>query len=368
MPPNEPVTGVAPRAPRRRQIRWVWAAMLLTTAACGPPDLDARLVTYQDQVSRLLADGNGPPRDAGLDSGGFTHYPRRRDRWLPVADRRIGGFDFIALQGCRLSQLVGQRNSQMGKAMVPSRQLVYELDVLAAADGCIGSLGSERAERLAAIVREKRGELPAHVFNAVWNGEEMEGYLSTTAGPLAIAADPDDTAGLDAVLAVLRRPLASPSAGEALEVALGLLRREAPAGASLAQLARVAEHLDAVAARLESRHPRVCGAVEIRLAQVFEASYLTLQREMGALDRRALTRLESLDALFSETASRLSNPPPAMVAYHRTQLSAREESGPWRRYRGAVERHTRAWEPLLVACGSLPGANAPDAGGPGRPS
>jgi hypothetical protein len=336
---------------RRRPLRWsllVPGLLPALAAGCGAPDLADRVAAYHEQIVEALGERAAPTERASRS------LPPRRDRRLAVADHRMGGFDFLTLQGCRLAQHVGLRNSPLGKVMVPSQQLIYELGVLDAADECLVGLEASPAERLRALVAAKRSELTAHIWNALWTSEEMETYLSPAARPIGRVAHPDDRAGLLAALAVLRRPIRTAADGEALERALEKLRGEFPAGAMLGSLDRVRQHLDAVATVLASRSPAACSTEELRLARIFETKYLPLQSDVAVLDRRVHDRLEVLSALFGESSTMLPAPPEAMLRYGREQLSPESSEGAWQRYRRALTRHVHAWQPTLSLCGRLP--------------
>ena len=46
-------------------------------------------------------------------------------KYYGLSNREVSLFEFLALRGCRLGELAGDRNSQLGRVMVPSRQLIY---------------------------------------------------------------------------------------------------------------------------------------------------------------------------------------------------------------------------------------------------
>jgi hypothetical protein len=103
-------------------LRWAIVTCLsLFVSACGAPGPEQRLDAYRESVGALVAtkhlvDG-APVRDVLL--------PARRERRMEVAEHRVSLFEFLALRGCRLGELAGDRNSQLGRVMVPSRQLIY---------------------------------------------------------------------------------------------------------------------------------------------------------------------------------------------------------------------------------------------------
>lgn len=327
---------------------------LLASPGCVRTDLENRLADYGDAARELL----GPGRDAQEESEAGLVLPSRRDRRIDLPDHRIGGFDFLAVQGCRLSQLIGHRNSPMGRVMVRSRLLIHELEVLEAAGACLEGLPQERAERFATLISAKRSELPAHVWNALWIGEELERYLSPSLRPFGGGSRPPDSGALDEVVAVARRPIRSAPDAVELEQALAGLASDFPAGATMRLLERARQELEGVAALVAPHTPIACRDDAVRMTRLFETRYLPLQRDLALLDRQAGQRIEALDVLFAASAKELEAVPAAMEAYRRRVLSLAEPDGIWQRYRRAVRRHAAAWQPTLTRCGVLPEADA----------
>lgn len=322
---------------------------------CSGSALDERLAAYHARVAAILADGPAPRPPPGE----LPRVPRRRDRLAAIDDRRINGFDFLAIQGCRLSELVGRRNGPMGRVMPPSRRLIYELEVIDSADACIETLGPERAAKFQNLFDAKRRELPAHVFNAVWAGEELEDFLSGTPQPRAFA-NIEPVPALDEVARLLRGPVRTRDDGEALEAALGRVGGARPIGPMLRELDDVRRSLDAVAKLVVGFRPDACRGDAVRLATVFDETYLPLQHDLAALDRRASMLLTALARVLVEAEAPLADVtlpdggPEALRAY-RDAIDPDARDGVWQRYRDATVRHALAWETVLTRCGRLPG-------------
>ena len=150
--------------------------LLAAASACGAPSPESRLDAYRDAVARVVAPQRAAPETEA------PRLPGRRERRLEVGDYRIGLLDALNLQECRLGELVVQRNTLLGRVMVPSRRLVYELEVLEAADVCLPELDDRRSVELGELMDRKRAELPRHVWNAVWEKSELCDYLLFSGG------------------------------------------------------------------------------------------------------------------------------------------------------------------------------------------
>lgn len=315
---------------------------------CGAGSPADALSSYREALETKLDQPVSP--EPALPA---LHLPDRRGRRLEVSDQRIGPFDFLAIIGCPLSEVVAERNAPLGKVLVPTRRLAHELRVVGALDECVPTLDPERADRLRAQLAEKRGELPAHVWNAVWLDRDLERYLSGgVASP--IGGDRSD----DAAKQLLRAAQAVEDLDvAALEAAFSQLRDDPAIGATLRSLAgaiveleRVSELLDAMPAG-ES-----CDWTERHLARIFRERYVPLQPALGVLDREGRDGVEAIAALFRATARDVQVPEP-MRSYRVAVLGRPEgdvSAGLWARYRQSLIDHARAWGPLLERCGGLP--------------
>lgn len=339
----------------RRRIRCCGALLALALAllGCGPDPLGDRMTDYASQLREVLRLGPSEGPDAAP-----PRLPSRRHRHIEPPDHRINGFDFLAIQGCQLSHLVGQRNNSLGRVMVPSQRLLYELSVLDAADACIVTLGEERAAKLGGIIETKRDELPIHVWNAVWTSEEVERYLETSTDSLSGDVSSDDLEALERLAEIVERPVRVPDDGTALEGQLRVLHASYPLGALLRDVDRTRVALASVAEALEPRAPTGCRGDEVRLRTLFEQAYLPLQRELAALDRLVQDRLDAVGRIYAATAGPLATPMAAMDGHRDAEFDLRRAEGRWQRYRAAVVRHARAWEPTLRLCGVLPDPDA----------
>lgn len=334
----------------RRPVRAVWLLLFAALQlACGEVGLEERMAIYASRVGRVV-DAEVTPAEIET-----TRLPRRRDRWLVVEDHRVGVLDFLSLQGCRLGELAGYRNSPLGRVMPPTRRLIYELEVLEAGELCLKQTQGERGARLRTLLETKRAELPLHLWNAVWAGPELEGFLSMTGEPSLGRSDQDAGASLREIEQRLEGDVVRVEDAIAIEAALGRLRDEPTLGVGLRRVAATRHYLQAVADWLERETAGSCRGRAAALSQVFEESYLSLQPELVRLDRNVGEILPALEAIHRHVAKGVTESN-AMAAYGRDLLGM-EGQGLWKSYRAAVLRHAAAWGPLLHACKVLPGSS-----------
>ena len=88
------------------------AVALSILPGCGQRSGQELLADYRTELEEILELEAPDPAGDGVASE--LRLPQRRDRRLPVGDQRVGPFDFLATLGCRLSEIVAERNGVLG--------------------------------------------------------------------------------------------------------------------------------------------------------------------------------------------------------------------------------------------------------------
>ena len=149
-------------------------------AGCGPAN--DGLALQSDYLQRLQRSLDAADVSA-FDSRSVSQYrlPARRERILELPELRIGLLDLIidARRCPHLQQLISQRNSSLGKQLMPSQRLGYEGDLLRAIDNCLPHLQDDSSLKpaLQRLANDKRQQLPAVFWNALNGSPEFEHYL-----------------------------------------------------------------------------------------------------------------------------------------------------------------------------------------------
>lgn len=148
------------------------AALIVLVYGCADPGPEAVFDTYLKRLERPL--GTSAPA-WGPES--TLRPPRPAQLQIPIARERLGALDFLALRGCELQVTVGKRNSSLGRLAPPSQALLLELEFLRLAPACIQHLENEGSEALAAalaaVLDNKRQDLPERIYNATLATEEF---------------------------------------------------------------------------------------------------------------------------------------------------------------------------------------------------
>ncbi len=111
---------------------WLSLLILLSLTACSDGAGKAQLQDYQARLSRVLAldvDNTMPSRVIPL--------PARSELQQSLPDIRLDITDALATRQCALDQLIAERNSSLGRVFTLSKQLDYELRLLARLEQCL---------------------------------------------------------------------------------------------------------------------------------------------------------------------------------------------------------------------------------------
>ncbi len=301
--------------------------MLTLCAGCADHDLhDA----YADAVADALE------RPVSRPVVQRIQYPAGRDLRLSVPEEKIDWLQFAQLHSCDLGDLVGRRNSGLGRLATASQRLLYELEFVSRLSGC----DEDAADWLVDLTETKRAALPIYWWNALFAGPEFQ---------QAMSMDGPEQAASGAVPLQTLSGLVAAGPGRIEAAALEPLLRDlagAGFGHSLARWQKMAQVLDAVATALVQRSPPVCLNAKPtprsrRLLAVFQNYYLPLQARSAQLGNNDRVWLDALDTLAQQFAE-----PPPVYSMWRSRVAAA-----WEQQRRSLAYHQQAWQNLLMSCG-----------------
>lgn len=342
--------------------RFTLLLCLLALAGCGPAN--DGLALQSDYLQRLQRSLDASDFVA-FDSRDISQYrlPPRRQRIVPIAELRIGLLDLVIdARSCpHLQQLISQRNSSLGKQLMPSQRLGYEGDLLRAIDACLPYLEDDSSLKttLQQLASEKRQQLSSVFWNALNGSPEFEHYLRFANQALPVDTQ-EDSAALDALqrLASIGAALPAqlPPSAEQLEPLFFALYASKQGGQLITSLASLRHNLDAGSELLEQRQQNrpLCplGQATPRgriLQNIFVKFYAGgLQPYLAQVDQRgqqwqaALLQLQRIEGIPDPTRDYLLR-------------LAGEQDSLWTDFQAATARHVKAWQSLLNSCGLAPG-------------
>ncbi|MFM8354580.1 MAG: DUF3080 family protein, partial [Gammaproteobacteria bacterium] len=119
-------------------------------------------------LDRPLDPVDGIGADGAPEASAQRPWPARRALMLPVTPHSVDGLEFLQAHGCDLGALIGYRNSPLGRTQRASQRLAYEVEWLRVAAACRAA-----PPWVAALMAEKRNDLPRLYWNATLGGDEF---------------------------------------------------------------------------------------------------------------------------------------------------------------------------------------------------
>ncbi|ASJ75694.1 DUF3080 family protein [Granulosicoccus antarcticus] len=160
--------------PRRCGI-WKFSLVLCTAVLCGCSG-DVAQFRFDDYRTRL-ARSLKLDADTVVEPIAPARRPRKRDMVLEQSSSTISIVDFLRLYDCALGEVIGERNSILGKVAPASQRLFTDLAFLQLAPECIAQLQSRNsealAEKLAVAVKVKFEGLAKSIANATIASDEF---------------------------------------------------------------------------------------------------------------------------------------------------------------------------------------------------
>jgi len=150
------------------------ACVILGAQACSREGLDPELETYTNRLADVLDTEHHPNAQPPVSID-------RRARAVAIhalrADQStLDLLDYLSMRGCKLQQVVSERNNQLGRLADPITMLFFDLRFIALAPACITALRSEdpqTAQLISEALTSKLTKRNAHIERAVLFSDEM---------------------------------------------------------------------------------------------------------------------------------------------------------------------------------------------------
>ena len=341
------------------------AALLVLLSACAQgPDEPGQYLT---RLARVL-DRPVPQ----IELRPQVPYPARRVLRLPFSEASLDWLEFARLHECDMGDLVGYRNSGLGRVMGSLERYRYERSWSQVAAQCAGNLAAEQegsTQALLARLREQKAQdLQAAWWNLVFAGPELQRWLRLR-GPATDAPAADRLPSPAAALLAVRQfaPVAAAasvagpdavaeSAGGSLAT-LGThlegLAGAAGGGSAFERWAQVATLLRRATALVDGASVRLCRngqqtPAAARLKNVFRKFYVAeLQGELAGAVNADRPWVEQLNAIVANSPRPL---PGAFAQWHDATISLTNERSLWLATRQAFRDHSQAWQTFAAGC------------------
>ena len=174
---SQPLPGALTRFNSPRYPSWrliVAACVILGAQACSREGLDPELETYTHRLADILDTERQPIAQPPVSID-------RRARVVAIRALRadqstLDLLDYLSMRGCKLQQVVSERNNQLGRLADPITVLFFDLRFIALAPDCITALRGEdppTAQLLSEALTSKLTKRNAHIERAVLFSDEM---------------------------------------------------------------------------------------------------------------------------------------------------------------------------------------------------
>lgn len=156
-------------------------------SGCNPDAAQFRYDDYRTRLARALKLDAVP----AVTDVSPARRPAKRDMVLEQRQTTISIVDFLRLYDCALGEVIGERNSILGKVAPASQRLFNDLAFLQLAPDCIAQLRGKKndalADKLTEAVDIKRNGLTRSIANATLASDEFSGLWRV---PLVLAEFP----------------------------------------------------------------------------------------------------------------------------------------------------------------------------------
>lgn len=349
----------------------VWHAVIIrrvavlfmagSSVACssGP---EALLEDYAARMARGLDQAVAQPVPTRLPT-----FPRNREQAISQPEVRLGLRDAWSLRDC-LGQLIGLRNSSLGKVMPPSQRLAYETQFAAALHACTETLESDavqdeqvREQRAALldIAQAKQGAVQAAAQAFVLRDQELARFWRTPARHMSHAPPPVRSDALSGLADLLDLALAGqPIEGSQLEQAVEQLQGSLSLGSIAQTEVLAAAHLNAITAAIHARLDRRPLCFQQQATPAARVLQTVFSKVYAGQVQPWLAQVRSAARAARAPARRLMTSPEldkseVMKVYHAAVLADGKGSAQ-AVFLTATRAHSKAWQRLLGQCGMMP--------------
>jgi len=291
-------------------------------------------------------------------------YPSRRvlRKKIPAID--INVVEFLRLTQCDLQRHIGLRNSGLGKVILPSQQLLYDIRFISLAQQCLQILtpSSTSYKIVEHALAYKQRHLDDVMWNATWASKEFATLFSLGVEPLSMSAVKQASLPLNRALdglyyglSDIRTGRVSPQFLERLEEhyrVIGSVKRVGEIRLAMRQIVLQLAQADKLLQQRSMDTP-LCVNQQVNkqyaiVATVFKKYYLgEVQPYIAQIHQqgqRLFTTIGQLSSLYT--------PPSVFQSFWDVVYQANNSE--WQQFQGSIRRHTQHWQALLKQCGQLP--------------
>ncbi|WP_284722516.1 DUF3080 domain-containing protein [Methylophaga thalassica] len=340
-------------------------ALVFLLTSCDPfSQPESMMDEYLVRLARVLEQDLPAPAAPVL-----TKLPDKKERTLSIPEIDVNMLEFLSFYGCELQVVVAERNSILGRVMLPINRLRYEVRFIESAKQCLATTDDKKTTHiLQQAIAKKSAVLPAVFWNAIWSTEEIEQLMTYSKGYLPVDANSINTirTGLQALVDI-KKQIDNKKFDINLDH-LGTIQQQwlysHVAGKLLKSAQLLTLRLNEATRIIDKRliqkpfcyKQRVTPQAEILRSFFFNIYIAKVQPYLASVSQQGESIFPLLDKLAvlqgeSEASDEFQH-------YQRTYLDTQSSSGIWQKLQTAIQLHTKSWQHLLKQCGMQPGVNS----------
>ena len=332
------------------------ALIMLGTQACSREGLDPELDTYTNRLADILDTEHHPIAQPPVTID-------RRARAAAINNLRtdqstLNLLDYLSMSGCKLQQVISERNNQLGRLADPITVLFFDLRFITLAPDCIRTLQADdprTAQILSEALASKLANRSRHIEQAILLSDEMVTFWKHSA---FTQIAPQSTMSEVMALNALSQQVVQLKQGELLEVSdiydslqplnNGLGGKLLSGWLSLSQHLQEAEHhLDQFSERRPLCFNRQSNPRADRFEGLVTRRFATsVQREINRLEQATRKVMPAMGKLERSLATGQT---PALTAFQTERDQLIDKT------RALLVHHVQRLGDTLGTCGLRPG-------------
>lgn len=344
-------------------------ATTLSLIGCSNDSPKGMLEDYMSRVGNTI--------DVEIDTtleteGRIPLFPRKRERVQQTEEVRQGLIEVLDLDYCTgMLNLIAQRNSNLGRVMLPSQQMAYEIRFFNNLNSCREKLlrdrshPSELQDQIEAIYQIKASNLKKEIWNGIYSSDEFAANFSRSEDAIPMKGESGFSATKNAMEIFKQLAAISPTNIQQFnQNNLATLEEQYKTLNSNRYGSRLLKSLDVMTETMERTSKAIHERLDRRpfcfpghqtqkrdiLHNVFVKFYSQqFQPYLSRVHREGEQWRNLNETLINEF-----EPTPAVKQYYEKTLSLTSDNSLWRRYIEARDAHTKAWQRILGQCDLMP--------------
>lgn len=343
--------------------------LFITLAGCSDGNPEHLLEDYMSRVSNTIE----VEFDTELKANdSIPLFPRKRERVKQTEEVRQGLIEVLDLEYCTgMLNLIAQRNSNLGRVMLPSQQMTYEIRFFSSLDRCKEKLETDSSQpqqlrqQINAIYEIKARNLKHEIWNGIYGADEFAANFSRSEDPIPAEGESGFSATKIAINTLAQLAAITPETATQfdltqlsnLEDSYKTLHTNRYGSRLLKSLLLLSETMERTSTAIHERlnkRPFCFPGYQTPKREILHNVFI---KYYGQRFQQYLSRVHREGDQWRDFNEKLIGQfeaTPAVRAHYEQTLSLTSETSLWNRYVKARDAHTKAWQRILGQCNLMP--------------